>query len=59
MRGIGNSGASRNQTQAAAAGQQNFIGLNTELAKKWQPILQRKLASSDAAQWAKVKERSL
>jgi ferredoxin len=37
--------------------QQKFIALNAELAKEWQPIRERRPAHSDAAQWAKVKEK--
>jgi ferredoxin len=37
--------------------QRQFIALNAELAKEWKPILQRKPAPSDAAEWAKVTEK--
>jgi ferredoxin len=37
--------------------QQKFIALNAELAKEWQPIRECRPAPSDAAQWAKVKEK--
>jgi len=35
-----------------------FIGLNAELAKAWQPIVERKPAPSDADEWAKIKDKA-
>ena len=37
--------------------QQEFVALNAQLAKQWQPIIERKNAPPDADQWAKVKEK--
>jgi ferredoxin len=34
-----------------------FIGMNSELAKHWPAIIQRKPAPSDADEWAKVKDK--
>ena len=38
-------------------GQQQFIGLNAELAKQWQPITVKKDAPPDADDWLKVKDK--
>lgn len=37
--------------------QQHFIGLNTELAAKWAPIVRKKPAPPDADEWTEVKEK--
>jgi ferredoxin len=37
--------------------QHEFIALNAELAKNWQPIIERKPAPPDADEWAKTKEK--
>src|SRR5215831_9095871 len=37
--------------------QREFIAKNRELAKKWQPIIEKKPAPPDADEWAKVKEK--
>jgi ferredoxin len=37
--------------------QQHFIGLNTELASKWEPIVRKKPAPEDAEEWAEVKDK--
>ena len=37
--------------------QKAFIAKNAELAKKWQPLIERKPAPPDADEWAKVKEK--
>jgi len=37
--------------------QQQFIALNAELAKQWQPITVKKDAPSDADEWLKVKDK--
>jgi ferredoxin len=37
------------------AGQENFIGLNAELAKAWPVIIERKDPAPEADEWAKVK----
>ena len=37
--------------------QTEFIEKNRELAKVWQPIIERKPAPADADEWAKVKEK--
>ena len=34
-----------------------FIAMNAELAKQWQPIIERKPAPADADEWAKVMEK--
>ncbi|MBI4293608.1 MAG: ferredoxin family protein [Betaproteobacteria bacterium] len=34
-----------------------FVALNAELSKKWQPIIERKEAPADADEWAKVKDK--
>src|SRR5574341_26504 len=39
------------------ADQQHFTALNAELAKLWQPIIERKDALPDAEDWAKVTEK--
>jgi len=39
------------------ADQQRFIGLNTELAEKWEPIVRKKPALADADEWAEVKDK--
>ncbi|MBV8047514.1 MAG: ferredoxin family protein [Paludibacterium sp.] len=39
------------------AGQQAFIALNAELAKKWPVIIQKKDPLPDHAQWADVKDK--
>jgi len=38
-------------------GQLDFIKLNAELAKAWQPIIEMKAAPPDADEWAKTKEK--
>jgi ferredoxin len=38
--------------------QRKFIPLNAELAKLWQPIVERKAAPPDADEWAKIKEKA-
>jgi ferredoxin len=38
--------------------QRSFIPLNAELAKSWQPIVERKPAPSDADEWAKIKDKA-
>jgi ferredoxin len=38
--------------------QRQFIPLNAELAKLWQPIVERKAAPPDADDWVKVKEKA-
>jgi len=35
----------------------DFIALNAELSKTWKPIIERKEASADSDEWAKVKEK--
>jgi ferredoxin len=37
--------------------QQGFVPLNRELARLWQPIVQRKAAPADADEWAKTKRK--
>ena len=37
--------------------QKEFKALNAELAKQWQPIIERKPAPPDADQWTKVKPK--
>jgi ferredoxin len=37
--------------------QKEFKALNAELAKQWQPIIERKPAPPDADEWAKKKEK--
>ena len=37
--------------------QKEFTALNAELAKIWQPIIERKPAPPDADEWTKVKEK--
>ena len=37
--------------------QTEFIEKNRELAKLWKPIIERKPATSDADEWAKVKAK--
>lgn len=37
--------------------QQQFIALNAELAKQWQPIIVKKDAPDDADDWLKVKDK--
>ena len=37
--------------------QREFIALNAELAKAWQPLVERKPAPADADQWAAVSEK--
>jgi ferredoxin len=39
------------------ADQQQFIALNAELAKQWQPIVVKKNAPPDADDWLKVKAK--
>ncbi|MBU0689398.1 MAG: ferredoxin family protein [Gammaproteobacteria bacterium] len=39
------------------ADQQQFIALNAELAKQWQPIVVKKNAPPDADDWLKVKDK--
>jgi len=39
------------------ADQQQFIALNAELAKQWQPITVKKDAPPDADEWLKVKDK--
>ncbi|MBU1214401.1 MAG: ferredoxin family protein [Gammaproteobacteria bacterium] len=39
------------------ADQQQFIALNAELAKQWQPITVKKDAPPDADDWLKVKDK--
>ncbi len=39
------------------ADQQRFIGLNTELATQWEPIVRKKPALADADEWADVKDK--
>jgi len=39
------------------ANQREFVALNAELSKKWQPIIERKEAPTDADEWAKVKDK--
>ena len=38
-------------------GQENFKGLNAELAKKWPVISEKKDAPADAKQWEAVKDK--
>ena len=37
--------------------QREFIALNAELAKAWQPLVERKPAPAEADQWAAVSEK--
>jgi ferredoxin len=37
--------------------QKGFTALNAELAKIWQPIIERKPAPGDADEWAKVTDK--
>jgi ferredoxin len=37
--------------------QQDFIGLNAELARRWKPIIKRKPALPDAEAWAAVTDK--
>jgi ferredoxin len=37
--------------------QKEFTALNAELAKIWQPIIERKPAPPDADQWAKITDK--
>jgi ferredoxin len=37
--------------------QREFLALNTELSKKWPPIIERKQSPADAADWEKVKDK--
>ena len=37
--------------------QREFIALNAELSRQWQPLVERKPAPADADQWAQVKEK--
>jgi ferredoxin len=37
--------------------QHEFIAKNAELAKKWQPLIERKPAPPDADAWTKVKDK--
>src|SRR5438876_8540935 len=39
------------------AAQKDFIVLNRELSRAWQPIIERKSAPSDADDWAKTVEK--
>src|ERR1043166_6918850 len=39
------------------AGQREFIALNAELAERWEPIIFKKEALADAAQWAEVQDK--
>jgi len=39
------------------ADQQQFIALNAELARQWQPITVKKNAPPDADDWLKVKDK--
>ena len=39
------------------AGQEHFIQLNAELAKKWPSITRRKPAPADADEWKSIKEK--
>ncbi|MEO7032164.1 MAG: ferredoxin FdxA [Herbaspirillum sp.] len=39
------------------ADQQRYIGLNTELAAKWEPIVRKKAPPPDADEWADVKDK--
>jgi ferredoxin len=38
--------------------QRSFIPLNSELAKRWPPIVERKPAPADADEWAKTKTKA-
>ena len=40
-----------------AEGQREFIAINAELSKVWQPIVERKDAPADADDWAKIKDK--
>ena len=37
--------------------QRDFVAINAELSKLWQPIVERKPAPPDADEWAKVKDK--
>lgn len=37
--------------------QREFIALNADLSKTWQPLIERKPAPADADQWAAVSEK--
>ncbi len=37
--------------------QQQFIGLNADLSKKWRPIIEKKDPLPDADEWAGVKDK--
>jgi ferredoxin len=37
--------------------QREFIQMNAELSKIWQPIIENKPAPGDADEWAQVKEK--
>jgi ferredoxin len=37
--------------------QNEFIAKNRELAKKWQPIIERKPAPADADEWKRVQDK--
>jgi len=37
--------------------QRDFIALNAELSKQWQPLIERKDALADADEWAKVRDK--
>lgn len=38
-------------------GQEQFIELNAELSKEWQPIIEKKDAPEDADKWAEVSDK--
>jgi ferredoxin len=37
--------------------QQQFLALNAELAKKWQPIVEKREAPADADKWRDIKDK--
>jgi len=38
-------------------GQQQFLALNAELAKKWKPIVEKREPAADADKWREVKDK--
>lgn len=38
-------------------GQEQFLQLNAELSKSWPPIIEKKAAPDDAAEWEKVQDK--
>lgn len=38
-------------------GQEQFLELNAELAKAWPPIIEKKAAPPDAAEWEKTQDK--